>query len=218
MKGLKLARGDGPLTVLCIGAHSDDIEIGVGGTILTLVSEVSDLRVFWCVGSASGIRADEAEASALAMLGSGTDSHMVFGNFRDSYFPSQSADIKQWMLDIRARVTPDVIFTHARDDAHQDHREINQLTWNVFRDHLILEYEIPKWDGDLGRPNLYVPVSKAAMERKIELLLSHFATQRSRDWFDEETFRGLARVRGMECRAPEHYAEGFLMRKGALVL
>lgn len=217
MRSLELARGNEPLTVLCLGAHSDDIEIGLGGTLITMVAAERPLRIFWCVCSANGIRADEAEASANALLGPQVERHTHFGNFQDSYFPSQSMTIKQWMTEIRDRVLPDVIFTHTRDDAHQDHREVSQLTWNVFRDQFILEYEIPKWDGDVGRPNVYVPLSKDAMDRKIELLSCHFATQRSKDWFDEETFRGLARLRGMECRAPERYAEAFHMRKATVV-
>ena len=117
---------------------------------------------------------------------------------------------------MRTRVDPDVVLTHRGGDAHQDHREVSELTWNLFRDHLILEYEIPKWDGDLGRPNLYVPLTAAVLERKIELLQTHFGSQRSKQWFDPETFRGLARLRGMECRAPERYAEAFVVRKARL--
>ncbi|MEO4001484.1 PIG-L deacetylase family protein [Mesorhizobium sp. CAU 1732] len=216
MKGLQFAGGNRPLSILCFGAHSDDIEIGLGGTILTLIETNADLEVYWCVCSASGKRADEAEASANAFIGNGARQHLEFGNFEDSYFPSQSPQIKQWMVDIRARTTPDVVFTHTRDDAHQDHREVCELTWNVFRDQLILEYEIPKWDGDVGRPNMYSPISREHMDRKIDLLETHFGSQRSKDWFDDELFRGLARIRGMECRAPDRYAEGFYMRKGML--
>ena len=136
--------------------------------------------------------------------------------FRDGFFPAQSAEIKTWFEELKARLDPDVILTHRGDDAHQDHREVSRLTWNTFRDHLILEYEIPKWDGDLGRPNLYVPIGAATMARKMEALMRHFGTQRSKHWFDEETFRGLARLRGMECRAPERYAEAFHARKLAI--
>ena len=136
--------------------------------------------------------------------------------FDDGLFPYQGDEIKAWLEDVRARVDPDVVLTHRGSDAHQDHREVCELTWNLFRDHLILEYEIPKWDGDLGRPNLYVPLTAAALERKIELLHAHFGTQRSKQWFDAETFRGLARLRGMECRAPERYAEAFVARKARL--
>lgn len=216
MRGLQLLRGNRPLTILCIGAHSDDVEIGLGGTILTLIAADPRINVHWCIGSANGMRADEAEASAAAFLDGAEDSRLSFGNFEDSYFPSQSPAIKQWLNDIRARTSPDIVFTHAHDDAHQDHREISQLTWNVFRDQMILEYEIPKWDGDLSRRNIYVPLSRGALDRKLELLSTHFATQRGKDWFDEEVFRGLARLRGMECRAPERYAEAFSLKKGML--
>lgn len=218
MKGIKLADPGERLRVLCLGAHSDDIEIGVGGTILSLVEAHVDLQVSWCVCSANGLRADEAEASANAFLEGATDYHVEFGNFTDSYFPAQSQSIKHWMADIRTRVTPDIIFTHSRDDAHQDHREVSQLTWNLFRDHLILEYEIPKWDGDLTRPNTYVPIERETMQKKISLLLAHFGSQRSKDWFDPETFKALARLRGMECRAPERYAEAFHLKKASFAL
>jgi len=124
--------------------------------------------------------------------------------------------VKSWIEALKVHTNPDLILTHRRDDAHQDHREICNLTWNAFRDHTILEYEIPKWDGDLGQPNMYMPVTAASMERKIELLHEHFGTQRSKDWFDPDTFRGLARLRGMECRAPERFAEAFTLSKGLL--
>ena len=140
-------------------------------------------------------------------------SRIVLGQFDDSFFPYQGAEIKAWLKALKTEVEPDVILTHARRDAHQDHREVCQLTWNLFRDHLILEYEIPKWDGDFDRPNVYVPLSVEVLERKIELLLAHFGSQRPKDWFDAETFAGLARLRGMECRAPERYAEAFTLRK-----
>ena len=142
---------------------------------------------------------------------------IVVEKFRDGFFPEQGEAIKQWFETLKAKINPDLILTHRRDDAHQDHRKVCQLTWNTFRDHQILEYEIPKWDGDIGQPNLYVPVSAAALSRKIELLMTHFGSQRSKQWFDVETFRGLARIRGMECRAPERYAEAFFARKVALV-
>ena len=133
-----------------------------------------------------------------------------------AFFPYQGSELKAWFHELKGRVNPDVILTHRRDDAHQDHREIAQLTWNAFRDHLILEYEIPKWDGDLGQPNVYMPLAAPVMERKISLLQQHFGTQRSKDWFDAETFRGLARMRGMECRATDRFAEAFTMRKARI--
>ncbi|MET0597085.1 MAG: PIG-L deacetylase family protein [Mesorhizobium sp.] len=216
MFGLGLARPGERLSVLCLGAHSDDIEIGAGGTILSMIETGARLNVRWCVLSGGGVRAAEAAAAAEAFLHGAAERQVEVASFEDSYFPSQSRAIKQWLIDVRGRFTPDVIFTHQRADAHQDHREVNQLTWNVFRDHLVLEYEIPKWDGDLGQPNAYMPLSEAIMEKKAALLDAHFGTQRSKDWFDKETFQGLARLRGMECRAPELYAEAFTMRKARL--
>jgi LmbE family N-acetylglucosaminyl deacetylase len=216
MRILPLVRPGESLSVLCLGAHSDDIEIGAGGTILEWIASGTELEIHWCVLSAAGARAAEARASAAAFLAGAARSRIVLGEFKDSFFPYQGADIKAWLDALKAEVEPDVILTHARNDAHQDHREVCQLTWNLFRDHLVLEYEIPKWDGDLHRPNIYMPISSAVLERKIELLLAHFGTQRSKDWFDDETFRGLARLRGMECRASEHYAEAFVLRKATL--
>lgn len=216
MKGLGLARRGEQLSVLCLGAHSDDIEIGAGGTILTLIASGVKLDVHWCVLSGGGQRSAEARASAEAFLEGSSSSKVEIADFEDSYFPVHSRSIKHWLIDVRSRVNPDLVLTHARFDAHQDHREVNQLTWNVFRDHLVLEYEIPKWDGDLGQPNAYVPLTAYVMERKVELLHQHFGTQRSKDWFDRDTFAGLARLRGMECRAPEHFAEAFTVRKARL--
>lgn len=201
------------LTLLCLGAHSDDIEIGAGGTILSLIGAGHELNVVWCVASAAGSRRAEAEESAAAFLAGASSWRTVCGSFKDSYFPYVGAELKAWVEEIKGMVSPDIVLTHRRDDAHQDHRELSGLTWNAFRNHLVLEYEIPKWDGDLGQPNFYVPLSGAQMERKIALLEAHFATQRSKDWFDPETFRGLARLRGMECRAKERYAEAFHARK-----
>ncbi|RCW87632.1 PIG-L deacetylase family protein [Phyllobacterium bourgognense] len=218
MRQLPLARRGERLSVLCLGAHSDDIEIGAGGTILRLIADGVLVDIHWCVLSAPGIRADEANASAIAFLQGAAVTNIELAEFEDSYFPSQSREIKQWLSAVRERVSPDVIFTHARDDAHQDHREVNRLTTNVFRDHLVLEYEIPKWDGDLMQHNTYMPLPSTIMDRKTELLLEHFGTQRSKDWFDELTFKGLARLRGMECRAEERFAEAFTNRKLALTI
>ncbi|MDH7785977.1 LmbE family N-acetylglucosaminyl deacetylase [Ochrobactrum sp. 19YEA23] len=208
-----LANPGRPLQVLCLGAHSDDIEIGCGGTLLSLIEAGTPMHIEWCVLSGSEERRAEAEASARDFL-RGTESPGIrLALFEDSYFPAQMREIKAWLLEQRSRQTPDIVFTHRQGDAHQDHRTLNELTWNLFRDQLILEYEIPKWDGDLGQPNAYSALSAAIMEHKVELLMKHFGTQRSKDWFDPETFRGLARLRGMECRAPETYAEAFHMRK-----
>lgn len=216
MNPLQLAQPGQRLSLLCLGAHSDDIEIGAGATILQWIESGVELHVDWCVASAAGPRRGEAEASAAAFLSGAASINLAFGEARDSYFPYEGAAIKDWFRALSQRVRPDLILTHRRDDAHQDHREISQLTWNAFRDHLILEYEIPKWDGDIGQPNVYVPVTAAALDKKIALLKHHFGSQRSKDWFDAETFRGVARIRGMECRAPERYAEAFMLRKAVI--
>jgi len=213
VKPLQLAAPGERLSVLCLGAHSDDVEIGAGATILGMQERGIRLHVHWCVLSAAGERESEARASASDFMAEAASAVVEIQAFKDSYFPEQGDAIKSWFAGLRERVDPDLIFTHRRGDAHQDHRQVCRLTWNTFRDHCILEYEIPKWDGDIGQPNLYVPVSARAIQRKIELLSSHFGSQRSKQWFDAETFLGLARLRGMECRAPERYAEAFVGRK-----
>lgn len=213
MKAFQLAAPGERLAVLCLGAHSDDIEIGAGATLLTLIARGVQLQVHWCVLSAVGEREQEARKSAAEFLIGAAGCQVEVMGFRDGCFPDQGAAIKEWFESLKARANPDVIFTHFRDDAHQDHRQVNRMTWNTFRDHVILEYEVPKWDGDFGQPNLYIPISAESMQKKIDLLLKHFASQRSKHWFHSETFRGLARLRGMECRAPEYYAEAFYARK-----
>lgn len=213
MRPFKLAGANERLSVLCIGAHSDDIEIGAGATILGWIDRGVRLDVHWVVLSAQGSRGDEARASAEAFLAGSERSVIDLAEFKDGFFPYQGADIKVWFEALKRRVSPDVILCHSRHDAHQDHREVCALTWNTFRDHAILEYEIPKWDGDLSQPNVFIPASRTLMERKAELLRQHFGTQRSKDWFDAETFMGLARLRGMECRAPDGFAEAFHGRK-----
>jgi LmbE family N-acetylglucosaminyl deacetylase len=216
MRALPLARPGDRLSVLCLGAHADDIEIGAGGTILNWIASGVRLEVHWCVLSAIGPRRAEAEASAAAFLAGAAASRIELAQFEDGFFPYRGDEIKVWMEGLKAAVDPQVILTHRRSDAHQDHREVCQLTWNLFRDHLILEYEIPKWDGDLDQPNVYMPLTSAVLERKVELLLAHFGTQRSKDWFDAETFTGLARLRGMESRSRDRYAEAFVLRKATL--
>ena len=217
MKLLGLAGSGDRLSVLCIGAHSDDIEIGAGGTLLSLQERGIRLDVHWCVLSGVGERESEARSSASDFLSAAERSQIEIMSFRDSFFPEQGDAIKSWFAALRERVDPDLILTHRRGDAHQDHRHVCRLTWNTFRDHCILEYEIPKWDGDMGQPNLYVPISADALKKKIDLLITHFGSQRSKQWFDAETFLGLARLRGMECRAPDRYAEAFVGRKLALI-
>jgi LmbE family N-acetylglucosaminyl deacetylase len=214
MLSLEILRPDQITKVLCLGAHSDDIEIGLGGTILTWLARGAKLDVTWCVLSGETHRAAEARSSAGAFLESAFRSNVNLASFRDSYFPNESSAVKEWLESLRSQIEkPDIVFCHRSDDAHQDHRVVSQLTWNLFRDHLILEYEIPKWDGDLGQPNAYVALDATALERKLDLLQAHFSTQAGKDWFDRETFRGLARIRGMECRSPSLYAEAFHIRK-----
>ena len=211
MLALDLARPGKTLRVLALGAHSDDIEIGAGGAILSWIASGAEVSVDWCALSAPGERADEARASAMEFLAGAKQAEIHLGEFRDGYFPAERTAVKDWVEGLKRLEKPDVVLCHQRNDAHQDHRMVCELAWNTFRDHLILEYEIPKWDGDLGQPNIYVPLSEDVLARKIELLHKHFGTQRSKAWFDDETFRGLARLRGVECR--ERYAEAFFARK-----
>ncbi len=213
MKTLDLANTGETLSVLCIGAHADDIEIGAGATILSWIERGIRLHVHWAVLGGLGARGEEARASAQAFLGNAASAVIDVATFRDSFFPQQSAEIKGWFEELKQRTSPDLILSHWRGDAHQDHREVSQLTWNTFRDHTILEYEIPKWDGDAGQPNVYLPITRQLMERKTALLCHHFGSQRSKDWFDPEVFMGLARLRGMECRAAGGFAEAFHARK-----
>jgi LmbE family N-acetylglucosaminyl deacetylase len=210
--------GDTPLRrVLAIGAHSDDLEIGCGGTMLALAGANPGLAVDWVVLAAEGGRADEARRSAEVLLADAGERSVEVHGFRDGYLPHTAVEVKDAFEDLNARVEPDLVLTHTRDDLHQDHRLVCELTWNTFRDHLILEYEIPKWDGDVGRPNLYVPLEEHQVQAKLDLLGGHFDSQRGKHWYDVEVFRGLMRIRGMECRAPSGYAEAFLARKVGLV-
>ena len=202
-----------PLRVLFLGAHSDDIEIGCGGTVLELLQARPDTELRWVVFSAAGERGDEARRAAEHFIGNRASTAVQLHAFRDGFFPVAFEAIKEEFEVIARSFTPDIVFTHRREDRHQDHRTISDLAWNTFRRALILEYEIPKWDGDLGIPNLFLPLSADAADRKIRLLMDAFASQRSKDWFSEDTFRGLARLRGMECRAPSGFAEAFSARK-----
>jgi LmbE family N-acetylglucosaminyl deacetylase len=212
---LSLGLGDlqQPLTMLCLGAHSDDLEIGCGGTLLRLVAERT-LSVNWVVLGCTGARAQEARQSAEALLQPVSQRKIATHSFRDAFFPHEAREIKEVFEKLKSQVSPDVVFTHARHDLHQDHRVVHELTWNTFRDHLILEYEIPKYDGDFGSPNFFVPLDAPVVDRKIRHLLQHFPSQRDKHWFDEETFRGILRLRGLE--AGTRYAEGFFCRKMSL--
>jgi LmbE family N-acetylglucosaminyl deacetylase len=217
MSPLSLAAPRGrPLRLLCLGAHCDDIEIGCGGSVLRLIESFPEVSCDWVVFSSNSQRHQEASRSAAAFLAGIPESGRAIAveTFRESYFPWVGAEIKDYFQQrLAAFACPDLIFTHCRDDRHQDHRVVSDLTWNTFRDHMILEYEIPKYDGDLATPNLYVALGETTAERKVGLLLEHFPSQRSRPWFDADTFRGLMRLRGVESNAPERFAEGFYCRK-----
>jgi LmbE family N-acetylglucosaminyl deacetylase len=204
---------DRPLTLLCLGAHSDDIEIGCGGTILRLLSEHDDVDVHWVVLGASGQRAEEAVASAETFLADARKKQIIIDGFTDSFFPYSGDAIKRRFEVLKQDISPDIIFTHHRHDLHQDHRLISELTWNTYRDHLILEYEILKYDGDLGAPNLFVPLAEAICQKKIRLLMDCFKSQKDRDWFTPDAFLGLLRIRGVESKASSKYAEAFYGRK-----
>jgi len=206
-----------PLNILCLGAHSDDIEIGCGGTILRLVDQYPNSVLHWVVFSALGVRAAEAQRAAALFAGKATIRGPVLKAFRDGFMPFVGAEIKSTFEELKA-ISPDLIFTHNRRDAHQDHRLIAELTWNTFRDHLILEYEIPKYDGDMGKPNLFVPLEPEGFQDKVRYIIDAFQSQHSKRWFREETFLALMRLRGMECNAPSGYAEAFYCRKMVLSL
>jgi len=202
-----------PSRVLCLGAHSDDIEIGCGATVLRLLDECPETHFTWVVLSATPEREREARSSAASFLVGAKSADIRVERFRESHFPWEGSRIKDRLAGIAREIDPELVLTHWRGDKHQDHRTVAELTWNHFRDHLILEYEIPKWDGDLGRPNAYATATAARVDRKIELLMEHFASQQSRPWFREDTFRALLRIRGLECNAPDRFAEAFYADK-----
>jgi LmbE family N-acetylglucosaminyl deacetylase len=204
-----LANAPEPLRILCLGAHSDDIEIGCGGTLLRLLAERPGSSVHWVVFSANAEREIEARASAHDFLASAAQQTVWVKQFRESFFPAVWVEIKEFFEEIRRAFNPDVILSHHRKDVHQDHRVIAELTWNTFRNHLVLEYEIPKYEGDLGAPNLFVPLSRSVAEHKVQLLLQHFASQAARSWFRADTFHGLMSIRGVECAATDGRAEAF---------
>ena len=199
--------------LLCLGAHSDDIEIGCGGTILRLLDEFPGISIHWIVFGASGQRAREATRSAEAFLKDARSQTIEVKGFRDGYLPYIGGEVKDVFEGLKAGPPPDLILTHYRHDLHQDHRLICELTWNTFRDHLIWEYEVPKYDGDLGTPNLYVSLTGEMCRRKTDHLMKHFRTQRSKRWFTRDVFMGLMRLRGIEAAGPHPYAEAFYGRK-----
>jgi LmbE family N-acetylglucosaminyl deacetylase len=212
MLKLSFSSGNREPKILCLGAHPDDIEIGCGGTILRLIEEIPKAQFYWVVFSGDNVRREEARSSAQSFLKGVERKEIVLNQYRDSYFPFVGTEIKDNFEKLKGEFSPDIIFTHYGRDAHQDHRLISKLTWNTFRDSLVLEYEIPKFDGDLSTPNTYVELNESQVEKKIDLILKHFNSQREKRWFDEETFRSILRIRGIESNSAR-YAEGFHSRK-----
>lgn len=199
--------------LLCLGAHSDDLEIGCGGTIRTLLRKYGHLAVYWVVFSANPERAIEARTSADKLLERAESRIIIVKDFRDSFFPFVGSAIKEYFEQLKKEFSPDLVLTHYRNDLHQDHRLISELTWHTFRDHLILEYEIPKYDGDLGSPNLFVPLDETIARAKIDGILECFRSQASNHWFSEALFESILRLRGIECNASSGFAEAFYCRK-----
>jgi len=199
--------------VLCVGAHCDDLEIGCGGTILKLAASENPPVFTWVVFSSNAVREREALQSVQRLLPGIASTRIFVKKFRDGFLPYEGSLVKETFEELKGLVSPDLVLTHYRGDLHQDHRLVSELTWNTFRDHLILEYEIPKYDGDLGTPNLFVPLEESLCRRKIDTILSSFPSQSGKRWFSEELFRSMLRIRGMECNAASSYAEAFYCRK-----
>jgi len=204
------------IRILCVGAHSDDIEIGCGGTILRLLSDYDDVEVHWVVLGSSGERDGEAVASAEKFLADVKKKEIIIQHFRTSFFPYMGEEIKDFFEKLKEKISPDIIFTHYRNDQHQDHRLVSELTWNTYRNNLILEYEIMKYDGDMGSPNLFVHLDDTICQQKVRFIMDSFKTQREKDWFTPDAFLSLLRIRGIESKAPGKYAEGFYCRKVVL--
>lgn len=200
-----------PGHLLCIGAHSDDIEIGCGGLVLKMLRESPGTRVTWLVLSGNEVRQNEARTSAKQFLAGADQTEIIFKNFRDAYFPYQGSEVKDYFQSLAADCDPDLILTHRLEDRHQDHRLVAELTWNAFRNHLIYEYEIPKYEGDLGQPNLFAPLEQPIFEKKVNIVVNSFASQRNKQWFSSDTFYALGRIRGLESQS--EFAEGFVCRK-----
>jgi LmbE family N-acetylglucosaminyl deacetylase len=213
MMDLRLSRRGDPFKVLCLGAHSDDIEIGCGGTILKLISEYKKIQIHWVVLSAAGQRSVEARVSATAFLAGAERRTVIVKGFKDGFFPYIGDKIKIYFEVLKRKIDPDLIFAHHRMDLHQDHRLVSELTWNTFRDNLILEYEVPKYDADLGAPNVFVGLDDATAKKKIQYILRHFKSQAANHWFTEDAFQAILRLRGIESNSPTRYAEGFYGRK-----
>ena len=197
--------------ILCIGAHCDDIEIGCAGTLLRLAREYPQARFVWAIFARDQGREVESRRAAGSLLG--TPPKLCFFDFQPSFFPANFELIKNSFEELKVHLNPCVVFTHCLHDRHQDHALLAQMTWNTFRSHLILEYEIPKYEGDLGHPNLFAPLSADDLNQKVRVLMECFPSQRVRPWFTDDTFRALARLRGIECSSPTGFAEAFHARK-----
>jgi len=206
-------RAGAKLEILCLGSHSDDIEIGCGGTILRLAEQYPGCVFHWAVFSAIGVREEEARRAASLFVGPSALRGPLLKTFPDGFMPFVGAELKTIFEELKKTVSPDLIFTHYRKDAHQDHRQVAELTWNTFRDHLILEYEIPKYDGDVGQPNTFIPLEPEIYQKKVRYIMDAFRSQHTKRWFQQETFLSVMRLRGMECNAPSGYAEAFHCRK-----
>jgi LmbE family N-acetylglucosaminyl deacetylase len=213
MLKLKLFESNKMPKILCLGAHPDDIEIGCGGTLLRFVEEAPEAQFRWIVFSGNKIRNKEASQSASSFLKKIKSKQIVIHSFRESYFPFIGAEIKDCFEKIRKEYNPDIILTHHNNDAHQDHMLISKLTWNTFRNHFIIEYEVPKYDGDLGDPNLFVHLDEPEVQRKVDYLHAFFQSQKEKVWFSKDNFRSILRIRGVECNSPTNYAEAFYCRK-----
>ncbi|MFN3191078.1 MAG: PIG-L deacetylase family protein [Aureliella sp.] len=200
-------------SILCIGAHADDIEIGCGGTLLRLLAERSGIQVHWLVVTGDSERASEARTSAEAYVPEHSELNFECWAQRDGFLPYDGSEVKERFRELQTRVAPDLVFTHRLEDRHQDHRFLSEMAWNSFRDHLIMEYEIPKYEGDLGNPHTFVELSAGQAKKKISLLLNHFASQRSKGWFNEQNFEALMRIRGLEAKSASGFAEAFTTRK-----
>ncbi len=205
-----------PLNVLCLGAHCDDIEIGCGGAMLELIRTRSLVNIYWQVFTSTPSRKEEAIRGAKRVCSGANSLEIDILDFRDGYLPYEGAAVKEACEETKAKFSPDLIFTHYRSDLHQDHRKVSELTWNTFRDHLIWEYEIPKWDGDLNSPNVFVPLERSVADEKLSILQSVYNSQNNKNWFTDDLFFSILRIRGMECNSASGLAEGFYVRKNII--
>jgi len=213
MLKIQFFNGRGNPKILCLGAHPDDIEIGCGGAILKLITETPNIQFYWVVFSGNKERTKEARQSANLFLREAFSKTIKVQQYRESYFPFIGTEIKDFFEEIKKEFSPDLIFTHYTNDAHQDHRLLANLTWNTFRNHFILEYEIPKYDGDLGTPNLYFHLDECVVRKKVGFICDTFKSQKGKGWFSEETFKSILRIRGIESNSPSKYSEAFYCRK-----